>query len=67
MPAYILNKITNSFLLFRDNDYKYTCALAFLVDWLEIDCYYWQNSANPVTFLNWSAIIGALWATQQNV
>ena len=44
------NKVTDSILLLKGNDYKYTNALAFLVDWLEIDCHYWRNSANPGTF-----------------
>ena len=31
-----------------------------MVDWLQIDCHYWWNSASPETFWTWSANIGAL-------
>ena len=47
-------------MLLKGKDYKYVYALVFLVDWLEIDCHYRQNSAKPGTFRTWSANIGAL-------
>ena len=66
MSAYISKIETDSFLLLKGNDYKYVYALAFLVDWLKIDCHYWRNSASSWTFWTWSVSIGALWSNSKN-